>query len=65
MPSLALVETIGEGSGCGFVHQTQNFESGDAAGVAGGLALGVVEVSGNGDDSLDDGAAERGFRVAL
>ena len=45
----ALVESVGERGGGGLVDQAQNFQPGDAAGVARGLALGVVEVGGDGD----------------
>src|SRR5205085_2311693 len=36
-------------------------ETRDLAGVLGSLALGVVEISGDGDDRLDDGFAEVGL----
>ena len=53
-----LVEAVGEG-GCGrLVHQAHDFETGETAGVLGGLALTVVEISWNGDhDALDFFAA--------
>ena len=38
-------------------------QAGDAAGVPGGLALGVVEVRGHGDDGLGDLLAEELRRV--
>ena len=43
----------------------KNFESGDFAGVFGGLALGVVEIGGDGDDGAVDGFAKESFRPAL
>ena len=53
-------------SGCrGFVDYTENFESGDLAGVLGGLTLAVVEVGGNGYDRLGDGRADVAFCVSL
>ena len=62
---LALVETVGERGGCWLVDQAQNFETGDAAGIARGLPLRVVEVGGNGDDGLRYRSAQRGFGVLL
>ncbi len=49
---LALVEPVGQRRGGRFIHQAQNFETRDASGVLGGLALGVVEVSRHRDDGL-------------
>ena len=59
------VEAVGEGSGGGFVDDALHFKTGDLAGVLGGLALGVVEVGGNGDDSFGHGFAEVSFGVLL
>ncbi len=62
---LALVEAVGQ-SGCGgLVDDTKNVESGDLAGVLGRLALGVVEVRGNGDDGVGHGLSEVLLGVAL
>ena len=55
---LALVESVGERGGRRFVDQAQNFEAGDAAGVLGGLPLGVVEIGRHRDDGLVDRHAE-------
>ena len=60
-----LVHAVGESRGGGLVDDTLDFQTGDLAGVLGGLTLGVVEVSGNGDDSLVDGAAQIRFGVSL
>ena len=57
-----LVETVGERCRSGLVHQAQDFQSGDAAGVLGGLPLRIVEVRGNGDDSLGDRRARSSAR---
>ena len=46
------VEAVGESCGGGLAEDAQDFETGEFAGALGGVALGVVEVSGNGDDGL-------------
>ncbi|EAR53005.1 putative NAD-specific glutamate dehydrogenase encoded in antisense gene pair with dnaKJ [Oceanicola granulosus HTCC2516] len=56
-----LVETVGQRGGGGLVDDAQHLEAGDLAGVLRGLALGVVEVGRDGDDSLVDVFAEVGF----
>ena len=49
-----LVEAVGERRGGRFVDEAHDFETGEAAGILGGLALAVVEVGGHGDyDALD------------
>ena len=53
-----LVQTIGERGGRGLVDDALDVEAGDAAGVLGCLALGVVKVRGDGDDSVGDGLAQ-------
>ena len=58
---LLLVKTVGNGSGSGLVDDTENVEAGDQTSVLGGLALRVVEVCGNGDDSVVNGATEVGL----
>ncbi len=62
---LGLVEAVGERRRGRLVDDAQHFEAGDLAGVLGGLALGVVEIGGNGDDGLVDLLAEMGFRGLL
>ncbi len=62
---LLLVEAIGERGRGRLVDDAQHFEPGDLAGVLGGLALGVVEISGNGDDRLFDLLAEMGLSRLL
>ena len=58
---LFLVEAIGQRGCRRLVDDAQNFKARDLAGVFGRLALGVVEVSGNGDDGLRHLLAELGF----
>ena len=65
VPGLLLVETVGERGRGRLVDDAQHFEAGDLAGVLGRLALGVVEIGGNGDDGLLDLLPEMGFRRLL
>src|SRR5690606_27339810 len=60
-----LIESVGQAGGGRLVHQTQHFQSGKTACVAGGLALGVVEVGRHGDDGLFDLLPQRLFRQVL
>ena len=62
---LLLVQAVGQRSGGRLVDDAQHFQAGDAPGVLGGLALGVVEVGGNGDDGLGDLLAQPHFGVGL
>ncbi|MGY3077703.1 hypothetical protein ACVWZZ_004074 [Bradyrhizobium sp. LM6.10] len=62
---LGLVQTISERSRGRLVDDAQHFKARDLAGVLGRLALGVVEVGGNGDDGLIDLLAEMSFRGLL
>src|SRR5207249_9152730 len=59
--ALLLVKTVGERGSSGLVDKSKNFEAGDFASVLGGLALGVVEMRGDGDDGAVDGFAEVRF----
>ena len=47
---------IGQGGGGRLVEDVEHLQAGDASGVLDGLAAGVVEVGGHGDDRLADGA---------
>src|SRR5208337_67244 len=60
---LLLVEAVSERRSSRLIDDAQDFEASDAAGVFRGLALRVVEVSRNGDDSLRDFLAETHFGV--
>ena len=62
---VALVEPVGERGGHRLVDQSQNFQTGDAAGVFRGLPLRVVEVGWNRDDGLRHGLSQSGLGVAL
>jgi hypothetical protein len=54
---ILLVKTVGERGGGGFVDDTEDVKTGDSSSVLGGGTLSVVEVGGNGDDSVLDGLA--------
>ena len=49
------IESVRDGGSCGrLVDDTEDVETRHGAGVLGGLALSIVEVSGDGDDSRRD-----------
>ena len=60
-----LVEAVRERGRGRLVDDPQHVQPGDAAGVLRGLALGVVEVGGDGHDGVGDRLAELGLGVAL
>ena len=60
-----LVDAVGQRSRGRLVDDTLDVETGDLAGVLGGLTLGVVEVGRDGDDGFGDGAAEVSLCVSL
>ena len=62
---VALVEAVRQRGRGRLVDDAQDLETGDLAGVLGGLALHVVEVRRNGDDRLGDGLAEVLLGVGL
>ena len=59
------LQPIGERGRGRLVDDAKDLEAGDAAGILGGLALGIVEIGGNGNDGLRDLAAEIGLRGFL
>jgi hypothetical protein len=52
--ALLFVQAVGERRGGRLIHQAQDFEAGEATGVARGLPLRVVEIGGHGDDRALD-----------
>ena len=60
-----LVESVGQRGRGRLVNNAQDLQAGDASGVLGGLALGIVEIGGDGDDRLGDLFAQAHFGVGL
>ena len=56
-----LVEAVGNGSGSRLVDDTEDVQAGDETSILGSLTLRVVEVGGDGDDSVVDGATKVGL----
>jgi hypothetical protein len=50
-----IIETVDNSGSGGLADDTEDVQSADKTGPLGGLTLGVVEVSGDGDDGVDDG----------
>ena len=57
------IEAVGQGSGSGFVEDAFNADASQAPGIAGGLALGVVEIGRHGDHRRLHRLPEVGGRV--
>ena len=49
-----LVKTVGDGCSGRLVDDTKDLKTGNGTGILGGLTLGVVEVCGDGDNSMGD-----------
>lgn len=62
---LEAVETVGKGGGGGFVDDALDGEAGQLPCPLRRVALGVVEVGGDGDDGASDGFAKVGFSGVL
>ena len=60
-----LIETVGNGGGGGFVDDTEDVHTGNGSGILGGLTLRIVEVSGDGDDSVGHCGAKVRLRSLL
>src|SRR5262249_20588195 len=62
---LLLVQAVGQGSSGRLINDAQDFQARDFSRVLGRVALRIVEVGRNGNDSLGDFLAQFRFRVAL
>src|SRR5262249_43566231 len=65
LATLLFVQAVGERRGGWFVHQRKALQARELAGVLGRLALGVVEISGHGDNRTVDSFAEMRFGPVL
>ena len=61
----ALIQSIGQSGGSGFVDDSLDIESGDFTGLFSSLALRVVKVSRNGNDSIGNGSSQIGLGIGL
>ena len=64
-PVFLFVQPVGEGSRSWLVHQAQNIESCNTAGILGGLPLAIVEICRNRDDGLGHRRGEKSLCVAF
>lgn len=62
---LLLLQTVGQGSSSGLVNNTQDVQTSDGTSILGSLSLGVVEVSGDGNNAVLDGLVEVGLSSLL
>ena len=60
-----LVQSVSERCCRRFVHQPQNIQAGDAAGIFRRLPLRIIEVRGDGNDRLGHWRSEKPLGVAL
>jgi hypothetical protein len=58
---ILFVETVGNGGSGGLVDDSLDVHSSDGSSILGGLSLGIVEVSGDGDDGVGNFLAEVRF----
>ena len=63
--ALLFVQAVGQCRGGWLVHEAQDFEAGEFAGVLRGLALRVVEIRGHGDDGAVHRIAENSSRPSF
>lgn len=59
--SVLFVESISDSGGSGFIDDSQNVESSNNSGIFGGLSLRVIEISGDGNNSVVDFFSEIRF----
>mmetsp|Transcript_64177 Transcript_64177/g.179492 ORF Transcript_64177/g.179492 Transcript_64177/m.179492 type:complete len:318 (+) Transcript_64177:985-1938(+) len=59
--SIGLVHTVRQRGGGRFIDNSQDIESGNFAGIFGGLTLRVIKVGGDRDDGFGDGPSQKAF----
>ncbi|MNC42390.1 NAD-specific glutamate dehydrogenase [compost metagenome] len=60
-----LFQAVCQSGSCRLVDDPQHFQACDLAGILGGLALAVIEISRNSNNGLSNGLAQICFRVGL
>jgi len=59
------VETVSDSGSSGFVDDTEDVETSDNTGILGGLSLGIIEISGNGNNDVLDSLVKVSFSSFL
>jgi len=62
---LFLIKAVSQGGGCRFINDTLDVQTGNKPGIFSRLALRVIKISGDGNDSFSNFLADFCFRVGF